>query len=118
MKKNSTLFLVVALLALSGCKDKAKIEAPQIAGMDVQNIPAGSGKKGTVIQTMNAGGYTYVEAADEAGVKTWLALPEMKVAVDDKIQYAETAPMVDYHSKTLNKKFDKILFVPGIKIEK
>lgn len=118
MKKNITVLLVVVALALTGCKNNSKTEAPQNTGITVQDIPVGSGKKGTVIQTMNAGGYTYVETSDEKGEKTWLALPEMKVAVDDKIQYADTPPMVNYNSKILNKKFDKILFVQGIRIEK
>jgi len=136
--KKITLLLAIVALALAGCQEKSKNEAPQKpavepaqglqpgtapagnphAGMKAQEIPAGSGKKGTVTQTMNSGGYTYVEAADDKGQKTWLALPEMKVAVGDKIEYPETPPMVNFTSKTLNKTFDKILFIPGIRIVK
>jgi hypothetical protein len=86
--------------------------------MKVQEIPAGVGKKAKVVQTMNSGGYTYVEAADEKGQKAWLALPETKVAVGDAIEYPETPPMVNFQSKTLNKTFDKILFIPGIRVVK
>ncbi len=128
MKKNITLLLVIVAIALAGCQDKSKTEAPQKpvaapggnphAGMKAQDIPAGSGKKGTVTQTMNSGGYTYVEAADDKGQKIWLALPEMKVAAGDKIEYPDTQPMLNFNSKTLKKSFDKILFVPGIRIEK
>jgi hypothetical protein len=135
VKKTALVVLSIAALALAGCKDKPKTEAPVAApgaavpgatapgadphaGMKAQEIPAGAGKKATVTQTMKSGGYTYVEAADEKGAKVWLALPETKVAVGDKIEYPETPPMVNFQSKTLNRTFEKILFVPGIRIAK
>ena len=144
MKKTALVLLVIAALAIAGCKDKPKTEAPTAApqqgqmpagqpgaapggaapggdphaGMKAQEIPAGAGKKATVSQTMNAGGYTYVEAADEKGVKVWLALPEIKVAKGDKIEYPETPPLSNFQSKTLNKTFEKISFIPGIRILK
>jgi hypothetical protein len=130
-----TLLSIAFALALAGCQDKSKTEAPQKpvaapaqpgqmpggdphAGMKAQEIPAGTGKKGTVAQTMNSGGYTYVEAADDKGQKTWLALPQTKVAVGDKIEYPDTPPMVNFSSKTLNKTFAEIHFIPGIRIGK
>jgi hypothetical protein len=135
VKKTTIIVLSIAALALAGCKDKPKTEAPAPvpqqgqmpaaqpgvdphAGMKAQEIPAGAGKKATVTQTMNSGGYTYVEAADEKGEKIWMALPETKVAKGDKIEYPEMPPMVNFQSKTLNRTFEKILFVPGIRIVK
>lgn len=135
MKKTALVVLSIAALALAGCKDKPKTGAPAPApqqgqmpaaapggdphaGMKTQEIPAGAGKKATVTQTMNSGGYTYVEAADEKGVKVWMALPETKVAKGDKIEYPEAPPMVNFQSKTLNRTFEKILFIPGIRIVK
>lgn len=148
MKKTALVVLSIAALALAGCQDKPKTEAPAApqqqaqmpaaqpgaapagapgaaapggdphAGMKAQEIPAGAGKKATVTQTMNSGGYTYVEAADEKGVKVWLALPEIKVAKGDKIEYPETPPLANFQSKTLNKTFEKISFIPGIRIVK
>ena len=141
MKKTALVLLSISALALAGCKDKPKTEAPAApqgqtqgaqpgapgavapggdphAGMKAQEVPAGAGKKATVSQTMNSGGYTYVEAAGEKGEKVWLALPEIKVAKGDKIEYPEAPPMVNFQSKTLNRTFEKILFVPGIRIVK
>ena len=144
MKKSALVLLTIAALAVAGCKDKPKTEAPQPpaagmpaqpgqpagqpgaaapggdphAGMKAQEIPAGAGKKAKVTQTMNSGGYTYVEAADEKGVKVWLALPEVKVKVGDNIEYPETPPLANFQSKTLNKTFEKISFIPGIRIVK
>ncbi|MGB9080334.1 MAG: hypothetical protein WCD00_03470 [Desulfuromonadaceae bacterium] len=136
MKKTALVVISIAALALAGCKDKPKTEAPAPAapqqgqapaaapggdphaGMKAQEIPAGAGKKATVTQTMNSGGYTYVEAADEKGVKVWLALPEIKIAKGDKIEYPEAPPLANFQSKTLNKTFEKISFIPGIRIVK
>ncbi len=139
MKKTALVVISIAALALAGCKDKPKTEAaapaPQQgqmpaaqqgaapggdphAGMKAQEIPAGAGKKATVTQTMNSGGYTYVEAADEKGVKVWLALPELKIAKGDKIEYPEAPPLANFQSKTLNKTFEKISFIPGVRIVK
>jgi len=140
VKKTALVVLSVAALALAGCQDKPKTEAQVAAvpgaavpgapmavppggdphaGMKAQEIPAAAGnKKASVSQTMNSGGYTYVEAADEKGGKTWLALPEMKIAKGDKIEYPETPPLTNFHSKTLNKTFEKICFIPGVRIVK
>jgi len=140
VKKTALVVLSIAALALAGCKDKPKTEVPAPApqqgqmpaaapgaaapggdphaGMKAQEIPAGAGKKATVTQTMNSGGYTYVEAADEKGVKTWLALPEIKIAKGDKIEYPEAPPLANFQSKTLNKTFEKISFIPGVRIVK
>lgn len=141
MKKTALILLSIAALAVAGCKDKPKTETPQAgpagqmpagtpaapgtpgavnphANMKAQEIPAGVGKKGKVVQTMNSGGYTYVEAADEKGQKTWLAMPEIKVAVGDAIEFPDTPPMINFQSKTLKKTFEKISFIPGIRIVK
>ncbi len=136
MKKTALVVISIAALALAGCKDKPKTEVPNPAqqgqapggavppggdphaGMKAQEIAAGAGKKATVSQTMNSGGYTYVEAADEKGEKVWLALPELKIAKGDKIEYPEAPPMINFQSKTLKRTFEKILFVPGIRIVK
>lgn len=137
MKKTALVVLSIAALALAGCNDKPKTEAPAAApaqqqgqmpaaapggdphaGMKAQEIPAGAGKKATVTQTMNSGGYTYVEAADEKGVKVWLALPEIKIAKGDKIEYPEAPALTNFQSKTLNKTFEQISFIPGVRIVK
>jgi hypothetical protein len=139
VKKSALVLLTIAALAVAGCKDKPKTEAPQQpaagmpaqsgqpaaapggdphAGMKAQEIPAGAGKKAKVTQTMNSGGYTYVEAADDKGVKVWLALPEIKVKVGDSIEYPDAPPLSNFQSKTLNKTFEKISFIPGIRIVK
>ncbi len=65
---------------------------------------------GTVIETMDSGGYTYaqVQLADKtiwsAGPQTALA-PGAQVTIDDRM------PMSDFHSKGMNRDFPMIYFV-------
>lgn len=143
MKKTAVVILAVMALATFGCKKKEeapKVEAPQggmpaqqmpagqmpaghpggagadpHAGMKPQEIPAGVGHKGKVLSTMDAAGYTYVEV-DEKGQKLWLAVMQTKVKVGDTVEFPDSPPMANFHSKTLNKTFDKIIFAPGLRI--
>lgn len=145
MKKTSILVLSIAALALAGCNSKPTTEAPQQpeaaipatgktppghpivptragadphAGMKAQVIPAGVGIKGKVTQVLSASGKTFLEVADEKGQKSWLAMPEVKVSAGSSIEYPESPAMTNFHSKTLNRDFEKISFIPGIRIIK
>jgi len=140
VKKKLLAFITIVSVAIAGCQGKPTTETPDKgdvpakaaarpgalssadphAGMNmkVNEIPAGSGKKAKVTQTMNSGGYTYVEASDEKEGKTWLALPETKVSVGDTIEYPDGPAVSDFHSKTLNRTFPKILFLSSIRVVK
>jgi hypothetical protein len=87
------------------------------AGIERQAINAGTGRKGRVVETMNAAGYTYLRV-DEKGSSVWIAVMEVPVKVGDVVEFPDSPPMTGFKSKTLNRTFDSILFVPGIRIEK
>ncbi len=72
-------------------------------------IPEGA-IRGTVLETMNAGGYTYVlmEAGEE---KRWVAGREIPVQVGDVVQSTQGMPMANFESKSLNRTFDIVYFV-------
>jgi hypothetical protein len=72
-------------------------------------IPEGA-IRGTVLETMNAGGYTYVlmETGEE---KRWVAGREIAVKVGDVVQSTQGAAMPDFESKSLNRTFDVVYFV-------
>jgi hypothetical protein len=67
---------------------------------------------GKVVETMNAGGYTYV-CVEKNGKKTWVAVPEMKVTVGSKMSFQPGSVMPNFTSKTLNRTFDSIVFSGG-----
>ncbi len=100
--------LSVSLLIapLVGCAGPAKTAPP------VNAAPAPSALSGKVVETMDAGGYTYI-CLEKGGTKTWVAAPIMKVAVGDEVQLYPGMEMNDFTSKALNRTFEKIIFSGG-----
>lgn len=65
----------------------------------------------TVLETMNSGGYSYIKVKEKgAGEVFWLAVKQTQVKQGQTFLYHEQMWMKDFTSKTLNRKFDKILF--------
>ena len=62
---------------------------------------------GTVAETLESGGYVYIRLED--GV--WIAANTFAVTKGDEIQYSGAMEMNDFHSKSLDKSFESILFV-------
>ncbi|MBJ6751566.1 hypothetical protein [Geomonas anaerohicana] len=67
---------------------------------------------GKVIETANAGGYTYI-CVEKDAVKTWVAVPPMEVKVGEEVALNPGNVMTNFSSKTLNRTFDKIIFSSG-----
>ncbi len=67
---------------------------------------------GKVVETMNAGGYTYV-CLEKNGKKTWVAVPETNAAVGQKMEFQPGAEMKNFTSKSLNRTFERIIFSGG-----
>ncbi len=67
---------------------------------------------GKVVETMNAGGYTYV-CVEKNGTKTWVAVPEMKVTVGSHMSFQPGHAMPNFTSKSLNRTFESIVFSGG-----
>lgn len=84
---------------------------PAMGQMDAGSAPTAvaANLTGEVLETMNAGGYTYVKLRTSGG-ETWAALPEMKVKVGDKLALNGQMTLDNFQSKTLNRTFPKIVF--------
>ena len=67
---------------------------------------------GAVIETMNSGGYTYVQI-DTGDEKVWAAGPVTEIKVGDKVTISRNMPMAGYHSNSLDRDFDVLYFVGG-----
>jgi hypothetical protein len=87
------------------------------AGLERQAINPGTGRKGKVLETMNSAGYTYLRV-DEKGASVWLAVMEIPVKVGDTVEFPNVPPMNGFRSRTLNRTFESILFVPGVRVER
>lgn len=94
------LFLMAALFL--GTTYQA-IGAPSKQGMH----------SGVVLTTIHSGGYIYLEV-EEDGDKFWVAAPNADIKVGAQVNFADETWMQDFTSKTLNRTFDKILFVSNL----
>lgn len=143
MNKISIAISVAALL-MCGCSDKPKEQdnnvttektqssTEQVAVNTPQNIYGASPvetklaktpkdsdiklntpHKADVVETMNSGGYTYAKVNEDGSVY-WIAGPQSDVVVGTSISFIEQMVMTDFTSKSLNRKFDQIVFVSAI----
>jgi hypothetical protein len=116
MKNKSTVILITGLLAFifficqvsltAAAEEKKKSLHPYLESQT---------HRGKVTATMDSGGYTYIEF-EEKGRKLWVASGKIEVSVGDTIEFSGAAPMKNFRSRTLNRTFESILFVAGIKI--
>lgn len=100
MKKFLVLSLAVSIL-LSLSAVNFSYAGPQSAAIT-----------GKVVETMDAAGYTYV-CLEKDGQKTWVAVPQMKVKKGQTMSFNPGSEMVNFESKTLKRKFDRIIFSDG-----
>lgn len=121
MNLRSSLALAAGLCLASFptlAQDRARTGAWQTAPTNAtaKAAPANDGFrtfKGRVLETMDAGGYTYVQVAT-GGEKLWAATPRTAVKVGDEVSVNDGMLMPNYHSRTLNRTFPAIYFAAGL----
>jgi hypothetical protein len=82
----------------------ARPSAPAASASEVQ---------GTVKELLEAPGYTYLRLETASG-EQWAAVPTTKAKVGDRIQLGGVTVMQGFESKTLKRRFDRILFATVI----
>lgn len=117
MKQLVALILSAGLiLGLAGCKNETPKPADQTpAAQSVTPAPAAMGKTGTVTETMDAGGYTYLQV-DTGTEKVWVAAPQVAVKIGDPVVVPQGMAMENYHSKTLDRDFPVVYFVDSVMV--
>jgi hypothetical protein len=68
---------------------------------------------GKVLETMDAGGYTYAKI-DAGGKQLWLAMPTTKLKVGEDATFYPGQEMRDFKSAALKRTFDSIIFTNGL----
>lgn len=118
----TVLPLSVLLLGTSACGEKTgqtAAMADQAAPAQQTAAPAASMAaaqniwNGDILETMDAGGYTYVHL-DTGVEKVWAAAPQTKVTVGQAVSVPKGMLMTDFESKTLGRTWPEIWFVSGI----
>ncbi|MEA3466411.1 MAG: hypothetical protein U9R29_10470 [Thermodesulfobacteriota bacterium] len=118
MKYLHLIFIALLATSLSACQDSKPVKTTAPAAKATAEQPMTSPEmtqqmSGTVLETMNTAGYTYVKVKT-ADKDIWAAAPEFNVAVGDSVIIPEGMVMPNYHSNTLNRDFDELYFVSNI----
>jgi hypothetical protein len=66
--------------------------------------------KGKVVEAIYKEGFAYVRLEMGAEASTWVAIVNQKPAVGESISVQEQAVLTDFHSKSLDRTFTKIIF--------
>jgi hypothetical protein len=110
-----TIFTLLALLAFAGTAVAAETQSTAPAAK-----PAAAGKypnTGKVLEVMDASIYTYMQVSSDNG-PVWLAASKTSVAKGATIGYPNGAVMTNFHSKSMNRTFDRIIFLDKIEVLK
>lgn len=130
MKMTKTLYLAAGLtaaLTFSACSDQddtktpsSEAKKPAVAQEQkaAPQAPAASQASasvltGTVVETFDGGGYTYIQL-DTGTEKKWAAIGQATVTVGEKISLKPGPVMSDFHSRTLDRTFPEIIFSSGL----
>lgn len=106
----TALVLALAAPALVLAEEKAATPAaPDSSQATLEGVTL----QGTVLETMNSNGYTYLQLDAKQG-KIWVAIPETHIKTGQLVTCTPGMPMYNFTSKTLNRTFETIVFSPGL----
>jgi len=113
-----SLIFLVSLTACSKDKTKEQASTPtapaqQTAQETAPAVPAPQPVTGKVLETMDSGGYTYLNVKTDAGEK-WVAVNQTPVKVGEDVTYIDGMVMQNFFSKSLNRTFPEVIFSSGL----
>ena len=101
--------LFISLNLLLGCEKD--VQQPPTPKVETQSEDKSTNlASGTVIESIDAAGYTYVQVESNAE-NIWLAGPKTTITQGGSIDVNTRAPMRNFHSKALDRDFPVIYFV-------
>ncbi len=133
--KQPGFLFVIALSLATGCAEKESGSAATPSGNAETNTeprlsnatpptatpvaevtdPLSDPLRGTVKETLDSGGYTYLHVS-ASGREVWAAAKQFPVAVGDEVEIAGLQLMRNFQSKTLGRVFEEIQFVGSAKV--
>ena len=119
INKLAVLSVIILIAFAAGCsKQKSATPPPpaSAASASVAPEPGSQDITGPVLETMNAGQYTYVRVGSSSG-EVWAAAQRFDVKVGDRVVVKPETPMRNFHSQTLNRDFPLIYFTTTISKE-
>lgn len=111
--RRTVVVAIVALMSLTSAV-ACRSAQPQVASTPRDAQAAQEGFTGTVAETMNAGGYTYVRLQSDGKDDVWAAAPEFAAKVGDRLTVPLEMPMVNFESTSLRRSFPLVYFVSTV----
>jgi hypothetical protein len=110
--------ILLGVLIFAGCQSKQPTSSDKAAGKsqplsahgtEPQSAPETNPVKGKVLEKLDAGRYSYMRLQTASG-EMWAAIPQAAISVGTDVTVMNPMPMDGFETKTLNRKFDKIVF--------
>ena len=79
----------------------------------IGNLHAGDVFEGTVVDTLDGGGYTYLQV-DDTKKKYWVAVEGIKIEKGTEVRFTEELRAKNFESKALGRTFDEIVFASNL----
>ena len=115
MLRAAALVLPLVFVSCTGAAAKAPADGQSPGKARPANTPVAAAASedpqvtGTVVEAMDAGGYTYVRL-DTGAQKIWAATSPIKVKIGQELTIPLEMPMENFHSQTLGRDFPVIYF--------
>jgi hypothetical protein len=110
MYRFSIFLIFILAISFAACEKK---EEPKENTSNQSTMPAENMHKVVVEESMDASNYTYMKV-NENGSEYWIAVPQMSVNKGETLYFGKSMEMKNFHSETLNRDFDSILFVDHV----
>ncbi len=121
--RRTALILALALTAACSKKPESRAAGPDSPAQGAPpkaSAPSGvvpdappaalATVSGVVEETLDASDYTYLRLKLDGGGETWAAITKAKVPKGEHVSVVNAMSMDGFESKTLNRKFDRIVF--------
>ncbi|MEH6471446.1 MAG: hypothetical protein V7752_09350 [Halopseudomonas sp.] len=88
-------------------------QAAEIMGIDAT---AEMPNRGQVIEVIDSNSYTYIQVQVSDQQRLWLAAPRLVLVLGQYIDYPQGVVMRNFYSKKLQRTFDQVWFVSGVRL--
>jgi hypothetical protein len=111
----------LSLTTVAACRGTGTTKSAPEAAQAAASVTPAADKKGdpnaftgTVVETMNSGGYTYARLQAAGKDDVWIAAREFQTQSGDRLTVGLDMPMQNFESKTLKRTFPLVYFVGGV----
>jgi len=114
LKTGIKIALLSGLVLIMSNSCEKKSESAKNTGIKpLQTAIAGDTISGTIIESMDAGGYTYFQI-NTGREKIWAAVTQRELPIGLDVIFGQSMKMTNFRSETLDRTFDTIYFVENL----